>query len=457
MAATRAVHGNFAPRPDRPDMEVDCRAIAGSHKFVATAAPHHGQAYGSLILIDPHMPDDDGMGPVKRITPEVGFPETQGGAEVYGTPWPLSEDYFLCVYDAAMRPGAAVPPGQTRRGNYGIYLVDSFGNKELLYRDPQIGCLSPIPVRDRPVPPSMPALVRRRPETNPAVRPTEPHDQAKAEGTVAVIDVYSSLKPWPAGTRIHQLRVLQVLPMTVPSGQPPHETGLRVATAGDSVVPVRHVLGTVPVEEDGSAHFVVPANKEIFFQALDQQGLAVQSMRSATQLHEGQRLVCAGCHQPSRHTAAVTGSLPLALQRPASRLQPDVDGSNPFSYPRLVQPVLDRHCVQCHDQYRDKQQVPNLGREPISRHWFASYNSLIAKYAFSDYGDGYRTTPGRFGARASQLYRLLQEGHYDVDLSPEELHRLTLWLDCASMFYGVYEREGGEAQLRGELAWPTLQ
>ena len=90
--------------------------------------------------------------------------------------------------------------------------------------------------------------------------------------------------------------------MTVPSGRPPHETGVRVASAGDSVVPVRHVLGTVPVEEDGSAHFTVPANIEVFFQALDDHGLAVQSMRSATQLHAGERLVCAGCHQPSHHT-----------------------------------------------------------------------------------------------------------------------------------------------------------
>ena len=116
---SRAVHGNFAPRGSRPDMELDCRAIPGSHKFVATAAPHHGQAYGSLVLIDPHVPTTTRMGPVRRITPEVGFPESQGGAQVYGTAWPLSEDYYLCVYDATMQPGAgfqggAVPAGQLR-------------------------------------------------------------------------------------------------------------------------------------------------------------------------------------------------------------------------------------------------------------------------------------------------------------------------------------------------------
>ncbi|MHC4104024.1 MAG: TolB family protein, partial [Planctomycetota bacterium] len=82
---SRAVHGNFAPRELRADMELDVRAIPGSHKFVATGAPHHGQAFGSLVIFDPHVEDDDIMAPVKRLTPEVDFPETQGGAQVYGT------------------------------------------------------------------------------------------------------------------------------------------------------------------------------------------------------------------------------------------------------------------------------------------------------------------------------------------------------------------------------------
>jgi hypothetical protein len=138
-----------------------------------------------------------------------------------------------------------------------------------------------------------------------------------------------------------------------------------------------------------------------------------------------------------------------------SRLVPDVDGSNPFSYPRLVQPVLDRHCVKCHAENADE--APNLAREPIQKNWYASYVSLVSDYGFTSYGDGYRTTPGNFGARASKLFQILEEDHYDVKLSEQELHRITLWLDCASMFYGVYEQEGGQLQLRGEIARPTLQ
>jgi hypothetical protein len=240
--------------------------------------------------------------------------------------------------------------------------------------------------------------------------------------------------------------------MSVPSGGPPHETGARVALAGDSVVPVRHVLGTVPVEEDGSAHFIVPANKELFFQALDERGMAVQSMRSATYLQEGEHLMCQGCHEPKHRVPQPLRLTPLALRRSPSTIQPDVDGSNPFSYPRLVQPVLDRQCVQCHAEKK----APNLAREPLQRKWYASYNSLLP-YGFTDYGSNLRTTPGKFGARASKLMAILEKGHYDVKLSDEDLHRLALWLDCSSMFYGVYEKEGGEAQLLGQIARPTLE
>ena len=447
---SRAVHGNFAPRPTRPDMELDVRAVPRSHKFVATAAPHHGQAFGSLVLIDPHVEDDDGMAPVKRITPEVAFPESQGGAQVYGTAWPLSETYYLCVYDPGMRPGVGGQGGGYLRGDYGIYLVDAFGNKELIYRDPDIACQSPIPLRPTLLPRADPLLAAG---TAPAA--AGPAADGPAEATLAVVNVYDGLKPWPEGTRVTALRVLQVLPMTVPSGGPPHETAIREASAGDSVVPIRYVLGTVPVEEDGSAHFTVPSNKEIFFQALDARGLAVQSMRSATYLQKGERLLCQGCHDRRHRAPGPPATVPLAMRREPSRLRPDVDGSNPFSYPRLVQPVLERYCVECHT--KNPKKAPNLAREPIEKKWYASYNSLAPKYGFHSYGDGYRTTPGQFGARASKLFEILSKGHHDLKLPEEDLHRIALWLDCASLFYGVYEKEGGEAQLRGEIARPTLE
>ena len=438
----RPLHGNYAPRQARPDMELYVRAIPGSPKYVGLAAAHHGQAYGSIIIINPQAVDDDGMGPVRRFTPEVGFPESQGGRQAYSTPWPLSENYHLCVYDAAMS-GA---PLKRRGENYGIYLVDAFGNKELIYRDPDVGCMNPIPLRPARLP-DAPARVL-------AAKPATIRDKGKA--TMAVVNVYDTRTGWPAGTKIKSLRILQLLPCAVPSGGlRPHETGKRIAEAGDSIVPCRWVLGTVPVEEDGSAHFKVPAYRELFFQALDERGMALTSMRSATSLRDGEKLVCAGCHEQKSQAPKPCPTVLMALRRPPSTPVPDVDGSHPFSYPRLVQPVLDRNCVRCHEENKAKK-APNLAREPIANKFYASYNTLV-QYGFTSYGDNYRTRPGQFGARVSKLIAMLEKGHHDVKLSAEDFHRLALWIDCCSMFYGVFEKEPGEAQLRGEVARAILE
>ena len=213
----------------------------------------------------------------------------------------------------------------------------------------------------------------------------------------------------------------------------------------------------------------VPAWREVFFQALDQDGLAVQTMRSATYLHEGERLVCAGCHEPKDRVSAAgrarllpsRGPVPLALRRGPSRLAPDVDGSNPFSYVRLVQPVLDRHCVGCH---QEKKALDLTGTIDGSNGWTRSYNNLAGNYGFYFHVSngsintgvhvGIRTIPGQFGARAAQLLDYGGKDHYDVRLSEEDRHRLSLWLDCNSEFFGSYENI--EAQARGELVQPTL-
>ncbi|MDR1925470.1 MAG: discoidin domain-containing protein [Planctomycetaceae bacterium] len=460
---SRHVHGNFSPRAKRADMELDCRVVPDSPKFVATAAPHHGQAYGSLILVDPRVEDDDAMAPVKRITPEVAFPESQGGAQVYGAPYPLSEKYYLAVADFSMTKemGAEWHNRNYVRGDYGIYLVDAFGNKELIYRDSEIGCNSPIPVMVRATPPAPPQQISADIEPQPYLAPLRDKIDSLPKGTISIVNVYQSLRGLPSGVKLRELRVLQLIPMSVPSGHPPHETGFKEPTSNDSIVLARYVLGTVPIEDDGSVHFVVPPRRELMLQVLDEDGLAVQSMRSSLYLHDGEVLSCNGCHE--QKTSAVTyrsvGISPQALRRAPSVLKPDHPDSNPFSYPRLVQPVLDKNCVSCHEVERAKgtKGVPNLAKEPIKNKWYASFNELVPKYGFYSYGEPLRTMPGKFGARGSKLYAILRAGHHDVKLTKEEMHRITLWLDCVSIFYGVYEKESGEAQLRGEIAYPTLE
>ena len=455
----RQVYGNFTPRSMRSDMDLGARAVPDSPKFVATAAPHHGQMFGSLIIIDPRIPDDDAMGSVKRITPDVDFPESQGGAQVYGTPYPLSEKYYLAVADFSMTPNIGFQSQSYVRGDYGIYLVDAFGNKELIYRDPEIGSVSPMPVAARPMPPIVPRMVSDAIEEQSYLRPNRDTLPALPQAAISVVNAYQSLRPFPENTKLKEIRVIQWIPMSVPSGSPPHDIGRREPTSTDSVVLARYVLGTAPIEEDGSANLIVPPRRPLQLQVLDEDGLAVQSMRGSIYLHDGETLSCHGCHEPIGSAPLQTTAIPRAFLREPSVLKPAHPDANPFSYPRLIQPIWDKHCVACHTEERAKGTpgVPNLAKEPITNKWYASYNELVPNYGFYSYGEALRTTPGAFGARASKLYPHLKAGHKGVELSREELERIVLWLDCVSVFYGVYEKEGGEAQLRGEKVYPTLE
>ena len=433
----RSFHGNYPEkRRSRPWMEMSIRAVPGSHKFVAVTGAHHGHAFGSLVLIDPRVGDDNALSQLERLTPDVPFAESEGRPTrkymAYGTPWPLSEDDYLCVYGHEGR-------------NRGTYWIDRFGNKELLYRDPKISCLSPIPLRPRPKPPVIPEGTT---QTAAAKRAAPAGRQA----TISVMNVYDSDFAWPEGAKIAALRIIQLLPKTT---APPNRPRIGVANMTNA----RAVLGTVPVEADGSAHFAAPPNKAIYFQALDERGMAVQSMRSVTYLHPGEHLSCQGCHERKHSPPSQASLAPLALRRPPSEIRPDVDGSNPFNYPRLVQPVLDRHCVACH---REKKAL-DLGGAPAGG-FTRSYNSLAGKYGFyfhvsngsirTGVHGGSRTVPGKFGARASRLLRYLDARHYGVKLPPDDLRRLVLWLDANSEFYGAYENTA--AQLRGEIVEPSL-
>ena len=450
----RAFHGNYpsSRRRDRPWMEMQVRAIPGSHRYVAVAAAHHAHEFGSLVLIDPRLEDDGAMSQVTRLTPEVPFPEAEGKPErefmIYGTPWPLSEDDYLVVFDPDAKDRLVRGAQAENRGNYnrGIYWMDRDGNRELVYRDPDISCYAPMPLRPRPRPPVIPR------QTVQAARDIEAAGGQVPPATIAVMNVYDSDFDWPEGTEIRALRIVHVLPKsTSPVNQP------RIGAARQTNA--RAILGTVPVEEDGSAYFEAPVGKSVYFQALDEQGMAVQSMRSSTYVHPGEQLTCQGCHE-RKHTPPHT-SLPLALLRAPSPIEPEPEGSRPFSYVRLVQPVLDRHCVECHQQ---EGALDLSGRIEGSHGFSRSYTNLASDFGFyydsakgslhHAYRGGARAEAGRFGARAARLTEYLDESHYGVSLSDEEFRRIIVWLDANSEFLGAYEEV--EAQGRGEIVWPSL-
>ena len=264
------------------------------------------------------------------------------------------------------------------------------------------------------------------------------------------MNIYESELEWPRGTKIKELRVVNIFPKNNSIQDDPC-----VGMAAQSLC--RGVLGTVPVEEDGSVYFEVPAGGGIYFQALDENGMMVQNMRSDTYVHPGETLSCVGCHE-AKHSIMDNRQrkTPLALTRAPAKLKPEAEGSYPLTFPRLVQPVLDKHCVSCHD--RDKKTPSLRGNEFGANGWSKAFISL-SKFAWGKSGgngvifrEGQYSVPGKEGARVSKLYTMLRKGHGDVKLSPEELRRITLWMDCNSNFYGAYHDV--EKQARGEVVKP---
>jgi hypothetical protein len=422
-------------------------AIPGSKRILFVAGAHHADVGGSLVLLDParaaldEQSGQDRFEALERLTPEVCFPEgneKDGGwpTSYFHAPHPLSEDYYLTGFshDPLPRMGGA------KTDTTGIYYFDRFGNLELLYRDPAIASTYPIPLTPHPAAPVVPSTL-------------DPGMGDEAE--LLLSDVSTSHLPLPPNRPIRSLRIFQVLPKTTPAANQPR---LGHANAEGA----RMLLGTVPVESDGSAYFRVPARKPLYFQAVDAEGRAVQSMRSVAYLQPGERRSCIGCHESKALSSP--RRTPLASTRKPSLIVPGPEAARPFSYPLLVQPVLDRHCVRCHDGAKQsgKSALALTGEAdgPFSR----SYNGLKPYLRWYEWGGasitGAVTRPGRGGADESPLTRILADATHAsaLKMPREDCDRLNIWLDGNVPFYGTYEADSQTRQRAGlAVAPPEVQ
>lgn len=467
----REVNGNTRERlyDSSPLMEMNGRAVPGSRLYVAVATPHHGCAYGSIILVDPAKRDDDRMSQVRRVTPEQPLPESEthgGGMRAsgsYATPWPLSDKYFICVYDG--NANGKYSPHPIRR--YAITLVDVFGNKTRIYTHPTISCLDPMPLQARTRPPVLAhGTLVGRPANADGTRPAPiPAKDLPKTAQIGLINVYNSKLPFPKGTEVAALRVWQVLPKFSPITAQP-----RLGAESQQVA--RQCLGTVPVEKDGSAFFDAPVDVPLYFQALDAEGCTVQNMRSDTYVHPGERLMCNGCHEERTSAARKPGTdLPLAMRREASKIKPAPEGAKPYSYVRLVQPVLDAKCVSCHGEKRAKN-APDLRNGDWRKNkqkWSTSFDALRPYVHFFAYDyeitrtrHGYQaffepayTAPRTTGAHASKLYWMLKKGHHDVKLTPDEWERLLIFMGSNAQFAG--HDHDIDAQRDGKVVPPPYE
>jgi hypothetical protein len=423
-----SLFGNYTTRPWAC---YQAKAIPGSNRILFVAGGHHANVGGTLVLLDPARASlDPKMGTdrfeaLEWLTPEVCFPEADGWPKSYFySPWPLSEDYFLVAF--SQEPLSGGYTGQHQETETGLYYFDRFGNLELLYRRPGISAVYPIPLAPRATPPLVGGAVQ--PELG-------------MEGEFLLSNVHRSLLPMPEGRRIDHLRVFQLLPKSrTDSANYP-----RIGHPAESNA--RMLLGTVPVEADGSAYFRAPACKPLYFQAVDASGRAVQGMRTIVYLQPGERRSCVGCHEPPGTVPTIRQA--AAFYRAPSVIQPGPDGSHPFGYPRLIQPVLDRHCVRCHDGSvgPDKSPVVLTG-EPAPKSPFSlSYENLKPYLRWPSY-DAEASRPGQAGTDLSPLSSLLlgeKHGQY-AKLPDADLRTIYLWLDAQVPFYGTYEEEELAAQ-----------
>jgi hypothetical protein len=454
----RAPHGNY-PRPyttmagsswpdgrtARPSGEWNIRSVPNSPKYVATGTGHHAWSFGRLVLIDPTVADDDSMSQLKCITP--GPPNMvweDNGNGGYGTAWPLSEDYYLCYAE--------------NNGNK-IILRDRFGGEDVIFTSSSatfsMRPIDPIPLRPRQKPP---ALTTQTWQGERAGLP----DHKRA--TISIINVTTGDMPLPAGARITALRIMQIIPKYSPIINCPN-----VGYASEALV--RLSLGTVPVEADGSVYCEAPVAKEVYFELLDDKGLAIRGMRACTYVHAGEQMSCAGCHEDKWKAVPPPSTVPLAFRRAPSKLTPDAGaepwGFTPINYYRLVKPVFDAKCVVCHKQKgRGPQDMSYDTLEPYTFHYCT--NGVVCCSGFlkgdiiSPIWGGSRSIPGMFGAYYSRMGKaLLDPTHQAAGITGDEFKRVCLWLEGNSNELGAYAGSCSypfacDVQQAGKFVWPDM-
>ena len=463
----KALWGNYT---EEVVASLQAKEIPGSNKILFIGSGHHLPAGGTLAILDPskikYKLDDpeqtqDSLESIEVLSPEIKFPETPVPGDntslyyisdhYYYSPYPLSEDYYLTAYshdptggqlaNGTYEFGACGEPFGA--GKLGLYYRDRYGNLELIYADPQISCQYPIQIKSRPRPP---VIASQLPKDGPA------------EGTFVLSDVYDSLMPMPKGRPIKELRIFELLlhwpdyPIMTPPVARPYTTNGRA------------FLGTVPVEEDGSAHFRVPAEKPLYFQAVDADGKAVRTMLSEVYLLPGENRGCIGCHEQVQTASENLPAQKKAFQRAPSRITPGPAGTAPFSFPLFIQPILDRKCVACHSGEEGGVQPDLRGVIEEGNDFSNAYNNLTDHTRWFEWGrwaiSRAASLPGKAGADMSELTKILDDENHGekIGLSDADRRAFYLWMDANIPFYGTAEEEYRRMELEGKpVPMPAAQ
>ncbi|MGQ9760594.1 MAG: SUMF1/EgtB/PvdO family nonheme iron enzyme [Thermogutta sp.] len=411
-------------------------------KVVGIASGHHGtRRSGRLLLIDPAVGRHEAQGVVQEIPPGDSKVEplirdelVDGVWPQFLTPWPLSEKYFL----VSCKPAPNRP--------WGLYLADVFGNLTLIQEKPGFALLEPIPLAPRPRPPVIPDRI----------------DPSQKDAIVYLVDIYRGpgLKGIPRGT-VKKLRLISYEFSFRDMG------GLLGSIGMDGPWDVKRILGTVPVEDDGSAFFRVPAYTPVAVQPLDEEGRALQIMRSWFTAMPGEVLSCIGCHEHANEV--VPNIQTYAGVKPPRSIEPWYGPPRGFSFSREVQPVLDRYCVSCHNGQANEPFAFDLRGDVPLEGWSSAIAGHVSEKVGGKFSIAYANlhrhirrpgiesdmhllSPMEYHAATTELVQILKKGHYGVQLSAEAWDRLYTWIDLNAPYHGRWSEIVGPETVAPLLA-----
>lgn len=447
---------------ESPAANVDPRIMPGSSSlFVCTMIACHTPAWGAIGLID-RTKGLDGIDPVVQVWPPDAWDliGTYNGksydnltklSQRFEDPFPLDEHYLLAagtIPSGTMLPGKMNKKSGSPSGATGIWFLDIDGGMRLIHTDP-IGCFDPMPLAPSEAPPVI----------------TDRIDLSKDNGYFYVTNVREGfgMKDVPDGS-IKYLRVIESPEKRFWN----HPSWVGVDYKGNQQAPAmnwdefgnKRILGTVPIEKDGSVYFSVPADTFVFFQILDENRQMIQSMRSGVIVRPGETNGCFGCHEDRLETP-VSSRITLAMRKKPQELVPEFN-RRPFlfSYTETVQPILDKYCVACHDR-------PTSKSSPIARRaagkvllcgdlntvFNCSYWEIRDKKLVNVIGSAFaeKIKPLVWGSSKSRLLEIMRAGHdqggpidslrkekglFPVD--PFALDMTAAWIDMNAPYYSVF-------------------
>ncbi|MDP6524787.1 MAG: SUMF1/EgtB/PvdO family nonheme iron enzyme [Kiritimatiellia bacterium] len=413
-------------------------------KVIGIVSGHHGvHRMGELVLFDANIEGSvqavqkiPGFG--KEIIPKIEDHLVDDSWPKFLHPVPLGSESQKELAAKFFLVSARIGPGSSR--NFSIYLTDIYDNMVLLATDsdPEIALLEPLPVKKTQRVPLIPDRI------NPDSK----------EATVFIQDIYvgQGLKGIPRGS-VKKLRIIEYHHAYRGMSGKRHQIGL------DGPWDIQRILGTVDVEEDGSAYFKIPANQPVALQPITEEGDALALMRSWLTGMPGESVSCVGCHE-ALYKAPVDTGMVKALQSPPQETQPWYGPARGFSFDREVQPVLDHYCIGCHDGSSSKgttldlrrgkrQRPPNSKAVKIGTLSFSPSYFALRKYVrgHTMEGDIRTLMPTEHRANTTRLVQLLKKGHHGVELDPEAWERLYAWIDLNTPCWGTW----GEATGQGKI------